>query len=323
MTTPHISVVTPVYGYQLDLPALYQRLCAAITPITPHFEIIMVNDQSPDNAWQVIQELAARDQRVRGINLSRNFGQHQAITAGLEFVRGDWCVIMDCDLQDQPEEIPKLYAKAQEGFDSVVGMRVQRKDDLSVRITSKLFYKLFNYLTDQELDHRVANFGVYSRRVIDAVKRYKEAGRSVGLLLLQVGFPRCQIEIQHAQREVGSSTYTFKKRLQTAQSHILSYSTKPLQLVVKTGFFVVSFSFFLAVYFIFRYLKWGSETPGWTSLIVVLLFLSGLLISVVGIIGLYVGQIYNEVKNRPLFLVAETTFAVQSIVNQQNGEKIF
>lgn len=308
MPNVHISVVTPVYGCKDCLQSLYQRLTTTLSKITEDFEIIMVNDASPDDAWPVIKALAAQDERVRGVNLARNFGQHYAIAAGLDYVQGDWTVVMDCDLQDQPEEIPKLYDKAQEGYEQVVAVREHRKDNFFIRLTSKLFYYVFNYLSDKTLDNRVANFGIYSRKVIDSVRRYKEKDRSFGLLVTLVGFKRSKVKVKHGLRSIGQSSYDFKKRLNLAIDHILSHSNKPLLLVVKIGFI---FSFLAALYTIWlvtRYFIWSDIVEGWTSVMVSLFFLSGLIVSVIGMVGIYIGKIYNEVKERPLYIVDETTF---------------
>ena len=167
-----ISVVAPAYKCSECIEELYTRLIVSLAKITNSFEIIFVNDGSPDNDWGVIKKLAISDKRVKGINLSRNFGQHYAITAGLDYAVGNWVVVMDCDLQDQPEEIGKLYNKALEGFDIVVGVRENRKDNFFKKITSALFYVIFNYFTDQKLNNKVANFGIYSKQVIENIKKF-------------------------------------------------------------------------------------------------------------------------------------------------------
>lgn len=305
---PHLSIVTPVYGCQLALVMLYERLCEALAALTEDFEIIMVDDRSPDDAWSIIGQLARRDSRVRGVQLARNFGQHPAITAGIDLARGDWVVVMDCDLQDRPEEIPHLYAKAQEGFDVVVGLRVNRQDRWLTRASSRLFYVLFNYLTDQKLDSHIANFGIYSAQAIAAIRRFREKDRSFGLLALLVGFRRAEIAVQHGKRPVGRSSYNFRKRLDLAIDHILSHSARPLKLMIKFGFLIALCSFTYGGWQIIRHLGGDQSVLGWTSVIVSILFATGLLVTVIGIVGLYVGKIYDEVKARPLYLIAATTF---------------
>ncbi len=309
-----ISVVIPLYKCSGSVQLLHELLTKTIDPLTKgKFEIIFVNDASPENDWEIVSSCAETDKRVIGINLSRNFGQHYAITAGLDYVTGDWIVIMDGDLQDRPEEIKKLYNKAQTGFDVVVGKRTKRQDTFSKRLTSKIFYMVFNYLTDQDIDNRVANFGIYSKQVIDSVKKYKEKDRSVGLLISLVGFKRAEIDINHSSRSTGTSGYNFSKRLNLALDHILSHSNKPLFLSVKGGFILSFLSAIYVVWLILKYFLWGNIANGWTSLMVSLFFLSGVMVSVIGMVGLYVGKTYDEVKNRPLFIVKD-------VIGQRNKE---
>jgi len=302
-----ISVVIPCYKCADFLAELYRRLVLCLGQITETFEIIFVNDASPERDWQIIEELSRKDKRVTGINLSRNFGQHYAITAGLDYCQGDWIVVMDGDLQDKPEEIKKLYEKTSEGYEIVVGKRENRKDSFIVKATSRLFYMVFNYLTGQKFDNKVANFGIYSRRVIDHVRKLKEADRSFGLLVSLVGFTKSELDVEHAERNSGESAYSFQSRLNLAFNHILSHSSKPLILAIQVGFVISSLSLFYAVWLIIRYFISAHVADGWTSLMVSLFFLSGLIIMVTGMVGLYVGKIYNEVKNRPLYIVKEIT----------------
>lgn len=317
---PHISVVTPVYGNQLDLQGLYNRLVASVSKITTEFEIIMVNDASPDNSWEFIKKLSATDPRVRGINLSRNFGQHRAITAGLQYVRGDWTVVMDCDLQDRPEEIPNFYEKAKEGYDVVVGRRYNRKDTFIKKQASQMFYRIFNYLTDQNLDNRIANFGIYSSKVIDSVKMYKEKDRSFGLLVALVGFKRTEIDVVHDPRAVGKTSYSFTKSLELAIGHIVSHTNKPLRLFIKLGFIISALTFLFTAWLIFRYFAWQVTVEGWTSVMVFMALFMGLMMMMVGVVGLYIGNIYDEIKNRPLFIISATTFDTGSSVTLRESD---
>jgi glycosyltransferase involved in cell wall biosynthesis len=302
-----ISVIIPCYNCADCLVELHKRLVHCLEQITEKFEIIFVNDASPSKDWQIIKELADKDSRVAGLNLSRNYGQHCAITAGLDYCNGDWIVVMDGDLQDKPEEIKNFFEKTAEGYDIVVGKRENRKDSFIVKLTSKLFYLVFNYLTEQKLDNKVANFGIYSRRVIDNVKKLRELDRSFGLLVTLVGFSRLEIDVDHSYRASGESSYSFNSRLKLAVDHILSHSNKPLILAVQTGFIISSLSLFYAFWLIIRYFISSHVADGWTSLMVSLFFLSGLIIVVIGMVGLYIGKIYSEVKNRPLYIVKETT----------------
>lgn len=303
-----ISVVIPVYRSQESLEELYSRLNTSLSRISERFEIILVNDGSPDNAWEIIQGLAEKDHRVRGINLARNFGQHHAITAGLDHVRGEWIVVMDCDLQDRPEEIPKLYSKAQEGYDIVVGRRAVRQDTFLKKMGSRLFYSVFTYFTGSKVDHSIGNFGIYSKRSIRSISSLREQNRSFGLFAIWVGFKRIEIEIEHSTRPYGETSYTLRRLLQLAIDSIVSHSNKLLRVSVKVGFLLSSLALFYALWLIVSYLFWATPVVGWTSVIVSVFFIGGLTIGSVGVVGLYVGKIFDEVKRRPLYIVKSFTF---------------
>ncbi|WP_345986111.1 glycosyltransferase family 2 protein [Sulfurimonas sp. HSL-1656] len=305
MSSIHISVVTPVYGCAASLEQLYERLVKTLTKINETFEIIMVNDGSPDDAWEKIQKLAANDNRVKGIRLSRNFGQHHAISAGLDNVFGDWVVVMDCDLQDQPEEILKLYEKTAEGYDIVVGQREERQDGFLKRMGSALFHKLFNYLTDQKNDARVANFGIYANYVIESYKQFKEQNRFFPFFINWMGYNRAEIPIIHAERSTGKSHYSLEKLFDLAIDTIVSYSNKPLRLSIKIGFVISVFSMLYAVWLIVQYFMYGIPVEGWTSVMVSLFFMGGLILANLGILGLYIGRVFEETKKRPFYIIQE------------------
>jgi dolichol-phosphate mannosyltransferase len=307
-----LSVVIPVYISQETLRELSNRLNTALSLVSANYEIILVNDASPDASWQIIQELAREDKRVRGINLSRNFGQHYAITAGLDYVRGDWVVVMDCDLQDIPEEIPKLYHKAQEGYDIVVGRRANRQDGFFKKMGSKLFYKVFAYLTGTKVNHSICNFGIYARKVIQSITSLKEQNRSFGLFALWVGFRRIEVDIEHARRPNGKSSYTSKRLVRLAMDSIVAHSNKLLRLSIKFGIFLSFSSLSYSLWLTLKYFIWASPVPGWTSLMVSIYFTTGLIIGSVGIVGLYLGKIFDEVKGRPLYIIDSMTFEMKS-----------
>src|ERR1035437_711617 len=211
MAQPHISIVTPVYGCRTCLVELYLRLTQSLEAINTDYEIIMVNDASPDGAWITIEEIAKKDKRVKGIDLSRNFGQHYAINAGLEKCSGEWVIVMDCDLQDQPEEIYKLYLKAQEGFDVVLAQRQMRQDSFLKVYLSKFFYKTLGYLTDTEQDSTIANFGIYHKKVIQTICSMGDSMRYFPTMVRWVGFKQTAIAIEHASRTEGKSSYNFSR----------------------------------------------------------------------------------------------------------------
>ncbi|MDY0121167.1 MAG: glycosyltransferase family 2 protein [Sulfurimonas sp.] len=305
----HISIITPVYGCCKSLNELYERLNKILSTITEDFEIIMVNDASPDNAWEALKDLAQKDSRVKGINLSRNFGQHYAITAGLDYANGDWVVVMDCDLQDQPEEIIKLYNKAQEGYDIVFGRRYSRNDSFIKRLGSKVFYKIYDYFTESKIDNTVANFSIISKKVVLELRRLREHNRSYPLFVNWLGFKRINVDIEHAGRAEGVSSYTLKKLVNLAIDSIVSQSNKPLKLSIKFGFIMSFASLFYTSWLIARYFLFSIPVEGWTSVMVSIYFIGGLLFANMGFLGLYIGKIFDETKNRPLYVVGETTFS--------------
>jgi glycosyltransferase involved in cell wall biosynthesis len=300
----HISVVIPVYEAENCLDELYQRLKCSLESITNDFEILLVEDCGGDNSWEVIERLVAADARVRGIQFSRNFGQHYGITAGLDYCQGDWVVVMDCDLQDRPEEIPRLYAKAQEGFDIVLALRGKRQDSFFKRMNSWVFYKIFSYLADIKYDGDSGNFRIMSRKVVASFCQMREQLRFFGGLIQWMGFPTASVNVIHAARLNGKSTYTFEKLLKLAVDAIVAYSDKPLRLSIKLGFFMAMISFFYGIYFMVHVLLFGAKVQGWASLIVTVFFIGGVIISILGIIGIYLGKTYNEVKRRPLYIVS-------------------
>jgi dolichol-phosphate mannosyltransferase len=301
--SPIISVISPVYRAENIIPELLKQLHESFTSITSDYEIILVNDSSPDNSWQAIVAECEKDERVKGIDLSRNFGQHYAITAGLNYSQGNWIVVMDCDLQDKPEEIPNLYRKAQEGYDSVFAQRIKRKDSFSKRLFSKIFYAIFSYLTDTKQDSTVANFGIYHRKVIDAILAMKDNIRYFPTMIQWVGFRKYYLPVQHAERYEGKTSYNLKALTKLAINNILAFSDKPLRLTVKLGFIISCLSFFLAIYNIVAHFAGIIRVEGFTTTVFSIWFVAGLILVVLGIVGLYVGKTFENIKRRPTFIV--------------------
>lgn len=304
----YFSVVIPVYGCRTRLYELYSRLKETLESIKPDFEIIFVNDESPDGVWETIVDLSKKDNRVKGIDLSRNFGQHYAITAGLDNCTGEWVIVMDCDLQDQPEEIIKLYNKASDGFHVVFAQRINRKDKWIKRRFSHLFYTILGYLTNTNQDHSIANYGIYHRKVIDAIQSMKDYHRYFPTMVRWVGFKYSKIQVAHAEREEGNSSYSYSKLINLAIDIILSFSDKPLRLVIKAGFFISSLASIFALYNLILYINHKINVPGYTSLIISIWFLSGLIIMVLGVIGLYLGKTFDKAKGRPTYIIMDKTF---------------
>lgn len=303
---PLISVVSPVYKAEKIVLELVKQNIEQISKITNNFEIILVEDCSPDNSWEAIISACAMDSRVKGVRLSRNFGQHYAITAGLRYAKGEWVVVMDCDLQDNPKEIINLYSKALEGYNIVYARRFERQDKFMKRLSSKMFYAVYNYLSGLDADGSVANFGIYNHKVIDSFNRMGEHSRSFVALLSHLGYTQTAIDVEHLNRYEGASSYSFKKLVKLAIDVCLANSNKPLVLTAKLGFTVSLISLFLALYNVIAYFTHINDLPGYTTTVFSIWFVGGLLMLIMGIIGLYIGKIFDEVKARPLFIVEES-----------------
>ena len=302
-----LSIVAPAFKCEACIEELHRRLTVVLPTITNSYEIIFVEDGSPQKDWEVIERLCLRDPHVRGVKLSRNFGQHYAITAGLDRAQGDWIVVMDCDLQDQPEEIPRLHAKAQEGWPIVLARRSDRQDSLYRRSVSKFFTLFYNWIGDIRVDNSIANFSICSRKVIESVSQFRERNRSFPMFINEVGFPRTTIDVQHAPRFAGGSSYTFSRLLDFAIQSIVARSNKPLRLSIQFGFLLAAISLVFGFSILLRFMFFESTVPGWPTLAVLISFLGGLGFANLGILGLYLGKVFDEVKGRPLYIVESDT----------------
>ena len=302
---PYISIVSPVYRGVKMVVELVRRIVESVSSITDDYEIILVNDASPDNSWAEILKQCECNPRVKGINLSRNFGQHYAITAGLHYATGEWVIVMDCDLQDRPEEIPNLYNKAQEGYDIVYARRAVRKDGVLKKSTSALFYRVFRSLSGIQSDKTIANFGIYHKQVIEEFNKMPEQSRFFPSQVKYLGFKDTAIDVVHNARYEGKSTYNLRKRFKLGFDVIVSNSNKPLRFAVGVGFCMSALSFILALYNVIA--KWVGviRVPGYTTTVFSIWFVGGLLLLVMGIMGLYIGKIYDQVKGRQLYIVKD------------------
>ncbi|RYU75800.1 glycosyltransferase family 2 protein [Hymenobacter persicinus] len=306
-SAPLFSVVSPVYQAAALLNELVARLEQELTALSPHYEIILVDDGSADGSWVGIQQHAARNPRIRGLRLSRNFGQHHALTAGLDLARGQWVVVMDCDLQDRPEEISRLYRKALEGYEVVLASREQRQDTWLKTRLSAAFYRVLSYLTDTRQDPRVANFGLYHQRVIATVRELRESIRYFPTMVGWVGFRQTTLPVQHAPAG-RPGTYSLRRRLRLATDVMLAHSDKPLRLTAFLGLALAGGAFLLGLLTLIRFWLGQITVPGYASLLISISFFSGLIILVLGIVGLYVGKTFEQVRRRPLYVVGATTW---------------
>lgn len=306
-TKPLISVVVPVYGCKSCLKELCSRIIKTIIAIPAQYEIILVNDASPDHAWDTIKLLSEQDERIKGIDFARNFGQHHAITAGLDYTNGDWVVVMDCDLQDKPEEIATLYKKAIEGYEVVFGKRTVRQDNWLKKKSSQAFYHIYDYFSGQMTDPSTANFSINAKKVVMSYRRMREQNRYFPLFIKWMGYKTVNIPVEHHSRKEGKSSYSIRKLINLGTDAIISQSNKPLRLSIQIGFLMSLVSFIYAMYLFFRYFFLDETVQGWTSVMVSIFFIGGLIFFNLGILGLYIGKIFNETKGRPLYLIRETT----------------
>ena len=296
-----ISVIVPIYNSE---KYLNQCLTSLVKQTYSDLEIILVNDNCPQNSWEVIEELCANDKRVKGIELSRNFGQMRAILAGLDYAVGEWIVVMDCDLQDRPEEIVRLYEKAMEGYDVVFARRKERRDNPIKVFLANQFYKVYRFATEGNYDGAVCNFSIVKKNVIGNYCRMREQHRGYVMYIRWLGFRQTIIDVEHDARYEGKSSYSLKKRIDMAIELLTSQSDKILKLFVSFGF-VMSISAFLAIIGLIIYHYTAQVAVGWTSLIATNVLIGGIIIVVIGIVGIYVGNIFMQTKDRPLYVIRQ------------------
>lgn len=300
-----LSIISPVYKAELIVDELVKKIIIEAEKITSNFEIILVEDGSPDNCWGKILENCKKDSRVKGVKLSRNFGQHFAISAGLENSKGEYVILMDCDLQDDPIYFEALISKAKEGNKIVYTYKKERKHGFLKNLKAKIFYSIFNFLVDNKnnkASEKVGSYSLLSREVVDAYVKLGDYKRHYLMLLRWLGFQSAYIEINHNKRFEGISSYNFKKLMLHAIDGITSQSDKLLRLTASFGFLMAVFSLFSAIGIIIRYLITPFQA-GWASLMVLTLFVGGMIILSVGICGIYIGRIFEQTKMRPQYII--------------------
>jgi glycosyltransferase involved in cell wall biosynthesis len=305
----HLSVVVPVFNESSLIEELLKRVIDNVKLVTADFEIIIVDDGSQDKTWELIEAEAKKEMRIKGIKFSRNFGHHYAITAGLHNSNGEWVVVMDGDLQDRPEVIPELYKKAQEGFDVVFVSRQNRPEKFYYQIAQKFFYWILRTLSGINFDSTQANFSIISRKVVEAFKIFPENARFYGSTVKWLGFNRSFIYADHGVRHSGKPSYTLRKRIKLASDIILSFSERPLKFAIGFGIIISTFAIIGAFWIIYGAIQWGYSVIGWSSLMFSIFFLGGSILVVLGIIGIYLGRVFQESKKRPLYIISKTTNA--------------
>ncbi|MEM9097553.1 MAG: glycosyltransferase family 2 protein [Pseudomonadota bacterium] len=307
---PHITAVVPVLNEEPNIKELVTRLCAALDQIGEDYSLMIVDDGSTDQTWPLLQEIAKTEPRVGGLKLSRNFGQHAAITAGLANTDADWVVVLDGDLQDRPEVIPELYAKSQEGYSCVYVERQDRPESKLYLAGQKAFYSFLRALTTTEYDGRHGNFSIISREVVENYNQLAEGGRFYGGLVHWLGFPKASIQAKHGERFAGKPSYNLTKRFSFAKAIILSFSTRPLDITLAVGMGVTIVALALGVFTLVGALFFGYSVEGWASIMISIYFLGGVQMMMIGMVGLYVGRISEEVKRRPGYVASDRITAV-------------
>ena len=304
-----ISIVSPVYGCRNCLHALAERTREAFEGSGLDWELVLVDDRAKDNPWPVISELAEGDARIRGVRLSRNHGQHLAIWAGLAEARGDFVAVIDCDLQDDPALIPALVEQQRrDGSDAVVVDRGEWKDTGLRRFASRMFGKVLKLLSGVELSSNIGNFGLYSRRMVDVLLQFHDKEVFLPMMVSLTGLPvTLHTSDNRSDRAAGKSSYNLRRLIRIAIAIIIRFADRPLKLSVVVG---LAFSGLSALASVVLLALWGLgwfTVPGWTSLMLSLWFLSGLIMAVLGVQGFYIGRIFAEVQNRPRIIVESRT----------------
>jgi dolichol-phosphate mannosyltransferase len=309
MNSPLISIVSPVYKARNIIPELVTQIEKSVQEFTGNFEIILVDDGCPENSWEIIEKIANNNPSVIGIKLSRNFGQHFAIAAGLDQANGDWVVVMDCDLQDRPEDIMLLYRTAVDNnWDIVIAKSNKRNLTFIKEFSSKIYKKVFNYFSNIDLEDGIGNFGIYHRNVIKSIKQMGDQIRVFPILVKWVGFKRTTVDIYRDERKEGKSSYDYWALFKLAFDIGLAFSDKILRICLSAGLLTILSAIIYSVNIFIRYYKGVVTVPGYTSLLITVLMMSGFILTFMGILGLYISKMFQKIKDRPLYIVSKTTF---------------
>jgi dolichol-phosphate mannosyltransferase len=300
-----ISVVAPIYNEEQTISEFVKQVTNTLNQISIDYEIILVDDGSDDNSWEKIKTEVISNSNIRGIKLSRNFGHHYAISAGLHKANARWIVVMDSDLQDRPDVIKDLYSKAKEGYEVVFVSRINRPESFGYLFLQKMFYKLLNLFSGLKFNSKQANFSIIGHKVVEAFRQFPENARFYGSTIKWLGFKTTQINAPHGTRFSGKPSYTFKKRVKLALDIILSFSDRPLKFAIYFGTFMASIAIIISVWIVWGALNGEFVVLGWASLMASIFFVGGSILIVLGILGIYLGRVFNEVKNRPLYVISD------------------
>lgn len=301
-----VSVIIPYYKCEDAIPALLSRLKNSLNQISENWEVILVDDRSPDNGWSIFQKALTADHRFKAIRLSRNFGQHPAITAGIHRATGRWTIVMDCDLQDRPEDIPKLYRHAElESLDIVIAQRSSSGLGKRRSFSSWAFNKVYRWMSQLNFSSDQGNFRIFSHAVAMAYRQYPERMRFLPSLMNEIGFNVGYLEVDRDERDHSPSSYSYRKLLMLALDSMISYSDRPLRYLAGFAVILCIFSFTLAGYYIIKTAILGAAVEGWTTLLTLITFFSGVQLFVMAFLGLYLGKVFEETKRRPIYLISD------------------
>lgn len=305
MSKPYISVISPVYRAEGIVDELVSQITLALEALTDSYEIILVEDGGPDNSWEKIEENCKRNPHVKGVKLSRNFGQHYAITAGIQQSKGEFIIIMDCDLQDDPKSIKSLLSKLLEGSDVVFTKRKKRSHTFIKKQLSSLYNFIIGVIADKKYDIDGGSMLGASRKACDAFLKLKDKDRLYVQMFKWIGFKQCYIEVPHNPRFEGDSSYTLVKMLSLAMQGVTSHSTKLLKLSIYAGFSIALMAFLAGIAIIILYFTMGFS-PGWPSIFVAIAFATGLILISNGVLGIYIGKTFEQTKDRPLYIIEKS-----------------
>ncbi|AIK40603.1 glycosyltransferase like 2 family protein [Bacillus pseudomycoides] len=318
-----VSIVVPMYFEEEVAQECYNRLKSVMIQNNINYEFVFVNDGSTDRTMEILKEIAANDYRAKVVNFARNFGHQTAVTAGIDCASGDAIVIIDADLQDPPEVIPELIAKWQEGYEVVYAKRKQRKGETWFKLlTAKYFYRFLNYMSDIDIPKDTGDFRIIDRKVADVFKQMTERNRFIRGMMSWVGFSQTYVEYERDERFAGETKYPLKKMIKFASDGIIAFSTKPLRIVMTLGIMSVFISIAVLLYSVIVKLIGKDIQTGWASIMVAITFFSGIQLLGLGIVGQYIARIYDESKNRPIYIVKETINVDQKDTSDPKRETV-
>lgn len=305
-----LSVIIPIYNEELNIQALYDRLKSVLSSITSSHEFIFVNDGSKDRSIFLIKELSKQDSAVKYINFSRNFGHQIAVTAGLDHSTGNAVVIIDADLQDPPELIGEMYQKMKEGYEVVYAKRRSRQGESFLKkFTAKMFYRTLGSLTSISIPVDTGDFRIMHKQIVEVLKQMPEQQKFLRGQISWIGFNQTYIEYDRQERQGGKTGYTYKKMIRLALDGITSFSNAPLKFATISGFLVSGIAFFIMLYALYSRFISREYVAGWTSLILSVMFIGGIQLISIGIIGEYISRISTNIRNRPLYIIRESSIA--------------